>query len=237
MPTPDFQARSADRAAPRRRDPPPVRRVLRRARPRGRAERQPGPGGDQTLLFTNSGMVQFKDALTGAEPRSYNRAVDYQRCLRVAGKHNDFEEVGRTPRHHTLFEMLGNFSFGDYFKRRGDPLRLGLPDPRPRDPRPTGSPRPSTRPTTTPTASGATRSACRPSGSPAGATSRTATRRTGGGWRTSARAGRARRSTTTAAPSSARATSAFPITRSTARAGSRSGTSCSCSTSSTRTGA
>ena len=74
------------------------------------------PAGDQTLLFTNSGMVQFKDALTGAETRSYSRAVDYQRCLRVAGKHNDFEEVGRTPRHHTLFEMLGNFSFGDYFK-------------------------------------------------------------------------------------------------------------------------
>jgi alanyl-tRNA synthetase len=75
------------------------------------------PAGDQTLLFTNSGMVQFKDALTGAEKRSYSRAVDYQRALRVAGKHNDFEEVGRTPRHHTLFEMLGNFSFGDYFKR------------------------------------------------------------------------------------------------------------------------
>src|SRR5512144_163097 len=75
------------------------------------------PAGDQTLLFTNSGMVQFKDALTGVEKRDYVRAVDYQRCLRVAGKHNDFEEVGRTPRHHTLFEMLGNFSFGDYFKR------------------------------------------------------------------------------------------------------------------------
>src|SRR3954451_19997585 len=75
------------------------------------------PAGDQTLLFTNSGMVQFKDALTGAETRRYNRAVDYQSCLRGAGKHNDFEEVGRTPRHHTLFEMLGNFSFGDYFKR------------------------------------------------------------------------------------------------------------------------
>jgi len=75
------------------------------------------PAGDQTLLFTNSGMVQFKDALTGAEKRDYVRAVDYQRCLRVAGKHNDFEEVGRTPRHHTLFEMLGNWSFGDYFKR------------------------------------------------------------------------------------------------------------------------
>ncbi len=75
------------------------------------------PAGDPTLLFTNSGMVQFKDVLTGSETRSYNRAVDYQRCLRVAGKHNDFEEVGRTPRHHTLFEMLGNWSFGDYFKR------------------------------------------------------------------------------------------------------------------------
>ncbi len=75
------------------------------------------PAGDQTLLFTNSGMVQFKDALTGAEKRDYVRAVDYQRVLRVAGKHNDFEEVGRTPRHHTLFEMLGNWSFGDYFKR------------------------------------------------------------------------------------------------------------------------
>jgi alanyl-tRNA synthetase len=75
------------------------------------------PAGDATLLFTNSGMVQFKDLLIGAETRSYTRAVDYQRCLRVAGKHNDFEEVGRTPRHHTFFEMLGNWSFGDYFKR------------------------------------------------------------------------------------------------------------------------
>ncbi len=75
------------------------------------------PAGDQTLLFTNSGMVQFKEVFTGAETRSYTRAVDVQRCLRVAGKHNDFEEVGRSPRHHTLFEMMGNWSFGDYFKR------------------------------------------------------------------------------------------------------------------------
>jgi alanyl-tRNA synthetase len=75
------------------------------------------PAGDPTLLFTNSGMVQFKDVLTGAETRSYKRAVDVQRCLRVAGKHNDFEEVGRTTRHQTFFEMLGNWSFGDYFKR------------------------------------------------------------------------------------------------------------------------
>ncbi len=75
------------------------------------------PAGDQTLLFTNSGMVQFKEVLTGATKVSYTRAVDVQRCLRVAGKHNDFEEIGRSPRHHTLFEMLGNWSFGDYFKR------------------------------------------------------------------------------------------------------------------------
>ncbi|HSK92580.1 MAG TPA: alanine--tRNA ligase [Candidatus Angelobacter sp.] len=71
---------------------------------------------DPTLLFTNSGMVQFKRVLTGEEKRDYTRAVDAQLCLRVAGKHNDFEEVGRTPRHQTLFEMLGNWSFGDYFK-------------------------------------------------------------------------------------------------------------------------
>ena len=71
---------------------------------------------DPTLLFTNSGMVQFKRVLTGEESRDYRRAVDSQPCLRVAGKHNDFEEVGRTPRHQTLFEMLGNWSFGDYFK-------------------------------------------------------------------------------------------------------------------------
>ncbi|HUG29841.1 MAG TPA: alanine--tRNA ligase, partial [Candidatus Limnocylindria bacterium] len=75
------------------------------------------PAGDGTLLFVNSGMVPFKDALTGAEKRSYTRAVNFQRCLRVAGKHNDFEEVGRSTRHHTFFEMLGNWSFGDYFKR------------------------------------------------------------------------------------------------------------------------
>ena len=72
---------------------------------------------DPTLLFVNSGMVQFKRVLTGEEKRGYTRAVDAQPCLRVAGKHNDFEEVGRTPRHQTLFEMLGNWSFGDYFKR------------------------------------------------------------------------------------------------------------------------
>src|SRR5688572_22544335 len=72
---------------------------------------------DPTLLFVNSGMAPFKRVLTGEEKRDYVRAVDAQLCLRVAGRHNDFEEVGRTPRHNTLFEMLGNWSFGDYFKR------------------------------------------------------------------------------------------------------------------------
>ena len=74
------------------------------------------PQNDPTLMFANSGMVQFKNVFTGKETRDYKRAVTAQKCVRAGGKHNDLENVGYTARHHTFFEMLGNFSFGDYFK-------------------------------------------------------------------------------------------------------------------------
>ena len=92
------------------------------------------PLNDPTLMFTNAGMVQFKNVFTGIETRNYSKAVTTQKCVRAGGKHNDLENVGYTARHHTFFEMLGNFSFGDYFKEEAIELawnfitqELGLP--------------------------------------------------------------------------------------------------------------
>ena len=84
------------------------------------------PRNDPTLMFTNSGMVQFKNVFTGLEKRPYQRAVTAQKCVRAGGKHNDLDNVGYTARHHTFFEMLGNFSFGDYFKERAIELAWNL---------------------------------------------------------------------------------------------------------------
>src|SRR5689334_23491152 len=84
------------------------------------------PRNDPTLMFTNAGMVQFKNVFTGVEKRPYQRATTSQKCVRAGGKHNDLDNVGFTARHHTFFEMLGNFSFGDYFKERAIELAWTL---------------------------------------------------------------------------------------------------------------
>src|ERR1700754_4584698 len=84
------------------------------------------PGDDPTLLFTNAGMNQFKDLFLGTEKRDYTRATTVQKVMRVSGKHNDLDNVGPSHRHHTFFEMLGNFSFGDYFKQEAIPLAWQL---------------------------------------------------------------------------------------------------------------
>ena len=84
------------------------------------------PRNDPTLMFTNAGMVQFKNVFTGLEKRPYSQAVTAQKCVRAGGKHNDLDNVGYTARHHTFFEMLGNFSFGDYFKERAIELAWNL---------------------------------------------------------------------------------------------------------------
>jgi alanyl-tRNA synthetase len=157
------------------------------------------PANDPTLLFTNAGMNQFKDLFLGAEKRDYSRATTSQKCVRAGGKHNDLENVGFTRRHHTFFEMLGNFSFGDYFKREAIAFAwelvtseewFGIPKDRLYVTIFEGAPT-ACRATTRPRATGS-KPAC-----PRSASSSTASRTTSGRWARPAPAARARRSSTT----------------------------------------
>ena len=157
------------------------------------------PANDPTLLFTNAGMNQFKDLFLGAEKRDYSRATTSQKCVRAGGKHNDLENVGFTRRHHTFFEMLGNFSFGDYFKRDAiafawelvtSPEWFGIPKDRLYVTIFEGD-RTASRATTKPSSSGS-----KPA-SPKSASSSTASRTTSGRWAKPAPAAPAPRSSTT----------------------------------------
>ena len=112
------------------------------------------PRNDPTLMFTNAGMVQFKNVFTGVEKRPYQRATTSQKCVRAGGKHNDLDNVGYTARHHTFFEMLGNFSFGDYFKDRAIELAWKLDHERVRPAKGQAARRPSISTTTRRSASG-----------------------------------------------------------------------------------
>ena len=182
------------------------------------------PRNDPTLMFTNAGMVQFKNVFTGLEKRPYVRAVTAQKCVRAGGKHNDLDNVGYTARHHTFFEMLGNFSFGDYFKDRAIELawnlitkEFGLPAQR-----------------LTITVYSEDDEAFglwkKIAGLPDTRSSASRPRTTFGPWAIPAPAARARRFSTTTATTFRAARRALP--KPTATASSRYGTWCSCSTSS-----
>ncbi len=179
-------------------------RLLRRARPRGRAELPLVPRNDPTLLFTNAGMVQFKNVFTGQEAPALRRATTAQKCVRAGGKHNDLDNVGYTARHHTFFEMLGNFSFGDYFKPDAIELAWTLLT-RTSACRATSCWSRSIPRTRRPPPCGARSPGCRTSASSA---SRPPT--ISGAWATPARAARARRSSTTTATASRAARRAAP---------------------------
>jgi hypothetical protein len=182
------------------------------------------PANDPTLLFTNAGMNQFKDIFLGMEKRDYSRAATSQKCVRAGGKHNDLENVGYTRRHHTFFEMLGNFSFGDYFKADAIDFAWDLITKDYGIPR-TRSTSPCSARTTKPKSLAEGRRA-----SPRAASSGSMRRTTSGRWATPAPAAPARRSTSTSVPMPPNPAGSTSSSRSTAAdVSSKSGTSSSCS--------